>query len=199
MRATRRAAVIPQSGDSVTLDGVEVYDYPNGDNLWVTDDVLCVDLQAYPPRGSSWTREAAAFAGGWLYEWVEPGTGPSLDRWAEDECWPLWQYADALLDDLDARAGVRGYRVIEAKAHRDVQMPWHRDRTAPPGTVLNVITFFSRGCTGGELVLPEHGIAFAPRHLRVVVFDGQTLHGVAPFTLDDGGYRLSLVMYLGEA
>lgn len=170
--------------------------------------VWSLDLDWPGPRsdGPDEVSLAAAFAAGWAYERVVIGTGPLFypERVDDAFAWPLWEYGDALRQTMLGRHGGigdgrRNYRVLGAIAHRDVPLGYHRDKRAPEGTLLNATTMFSRRCTGGELVLAEKGVAFTPKHLRLVVYDGSTLHGVAPFTLDEGGYRLSLTFYLGAA
>lgn len=193
-----------EGGQPSTLDVTDVYDDGWMPESQRSGSVWMVDLDWPGPvsDGPDEATLAAAFAAGWLLNATPPLTGPTFAV-GDERFWPVWEYGNRLQGLLGRHGfigdGRRNYTVLGAIAHRDVPLGYHRDKRAPAGTVLNATTMFSRGCTGGELVLAEKDVAFAARHLRLVVFDGSTLHGVAPFTLDDGGYRLSLTFYLGEA
>lgn len=82
---------------------------------------------------------------------------------------------------------------VGALGHRDIALGYHVD-TQMPERCQNVTVFFTQGCSGGELVIDEQ-LAFVARDLYAVQFDGQRPHGVAPFTLEPGGYRISLTYY----
>lgn len=79
-------------------------------------------------------------------------------------------------------------------------LPYHRDSGNLPGT-WSAMVMCKRGCTGGELHLPEHGILLDVPDKSLCVFDGQAAwHGVTPFTLRNAeSYRFSTVMYAKQA
>lgn len=79
--------------------------------------------------------------------------------------------------------------------HRDTTLAYHRD-TQHPYPCTNLTVLLARDIVGGALVLPERRVAVACVDRGVVVFDGQELHGVAPFQyrrLDS--YRLAVTFY----
>ena len=79
-------------------------------------------------------------------------------------------------------------------------LPYHRDSGNLSGT-WSAMVMCKRGCTGGELHLPEYGILLDVPDKSVCIFDGQAAwHGVAPFTLRNSeSYRFSTVMYAKQA
>lgn len=79
-------------------------------------------------------------------------------------------------------------------AHRDNPLRYHRDLTMPY-SCTNLTVFFAWGLTGGEIVFPERGLAFACNDGWALAFDGQELHGVAPMRLAKDGLRLSVSFF----
>lgn len=79
-------------------------------------------------------------------------------------------------------------------------LPYHRDSGNLPGT-WSAMIMCKRGCTGGELHLPEYGTILEVPDKSLCIFDGQaTWHGVTPFTLRNSeSYRFSTVMYAKQA
>jgi hypothetical protein len=77
-------------------------------------------------------------------------------------------------------------------------IPYHRDAGNQQGVFSNV--FIARkGVLGGQLVLPEFGVALAMRNGHLVVFSGtRVIHGVTPIVRLTGAklaYRCSIVLY----
>ncbi len=79
-------------------------------------------------------------------------------------------------------------------AHRDNALRYHQD-TRQPYPCANLTLVFAHGCTGGELLFPARGLAFACQDAWALAFDGQELHGVAPLRLAKGGYRMAVTFY----
>lgn len=79
-------------------------------------------------------------------------------------------------------------------------LPYHRDSGNLPGT-WSAMVMCKRGCTGGELHLPEYDILLDVPDKSLCIFDGQAAwHGVTPFTLRNAeSYRFSTVMYAKQA
>lgn len=79
-------------------------------------------------------------------------------------------------------------------------LPYHRDSGNLPGT-WSAMVMCKRGCTGGELHLPEYNILLEVPDKSLCLFDGQAVwHGVTPFTLRNSeSYRFSIVMYAKQA
>ena len=69
----------------------------------------------------------------------------------------------------------------------------HRDGQVAPGSCLAFAVLGDGAWRGGELVLPELGLAFDLRPRDVVIFDASLWHGNAPFRGE--GDRLSCVFY----
>lgn len=188
-----------------TLEGLHVYHAGclANDRLW-PHTPRCIDLDGYPPPcDSNWMLTTAAFAGGWLYaQNIAPGAALGPRPATDPTLWPVWEYGAAILEHLHFHDYYPRMQVLGAIAHQDTKIGLHRDHNAPPpeGTILNALTTFTRGITeGGEFVLPEDGVAFGLRHLRLVVFDGQHLHGVMPYETGPDAWRISLNFYLGAA
>ena len=81
------------------------------------------------------------------------------------------------------------------RAHRDMVLPFHRDRKAPY-LCRNLTLFFAHGCTGGELVLHDRALAFVAQDGWALGFDGQELHGVAPLRIaPKNAWRLAVTFY----
>lgn len=93
---------------------------------------------------------------------------------------------------LASRVGVAA--PVGALAHRDIALAYHVD-TQHPTRCWNLTVFFREHCSGGEVVVPSLGLAFAAQDRHALVFDAQRLHGVTPVHLDPGGYRISLAYY----
>lgn len=79
-------------------------------------------------------------------------------------------------------------------------LPYHRDSGNLPGT-WSAMVMCKRGCTGGELHLPEYNLLLDVPDKSLCLFDGQSAwHGVTPFTLRNSeSYRFSTVMYSKQA
>jgi hypothetical protein len=89
-------------------------------------------------------------------------------------------------------------RWVGALVHNTVPLGWHRDRQAPPETD-NLTVVFRHGCDDGYLVVSEEPgttSAWTMPDGYAHLFDNQLLHGVTPYTADEGGYRMSLTIYL---
>lgn len=96
------------------------------------------------------------------------------------------------LQGLADRLGVRG----DWLANRDMGLALHRDVTGPKWSNVVVMLCWRSGCQGGEVAFPTLGVALDAADSTVARFAGQELlHGVCPFTLDEAGYRLTVVFY----
>ncbi len=73
---------------------------------------------------------------------------------------------------------------------------YHRDSGNLKRSFSNVL-ILREGVTGGQLVLPEYGIALAQQDRALTIFSGQSeIHGVMPIKMsDENSYRASIVYY----
>jgi len=80
--------------------------------------------------------------------------------------------------------------------NKNNRLPYHYDAGNSAACWSNMLVFRA-GCTGGELVCPELGLAFRLAAHSLLMFDGQAiLHVVAPFRMvRPDGYRYSVVFY----
>ncbi len=84
--------------------------------------------------------------------------------------------------------------------NRNNALHYHRDKGNAPGA-WSAMFVFRDGSEGGELVLPELGVAVACPNNSLFLFNGaDVVHGVAPIKMQTPrSYRLSLVLYtLGQ-
>lgn len=144
---------------------------------------------AYWPNPRRWRAppELLEAVGEFLFERVERGHARSFDQ--------LAPYCGMKLADLGAHAaataGTEPPRA--ALVHRDVALHYHRDRQNPYPCRNLLVVFRDPGVTGGQLVLPEEGVAVGCGDGSLTMFDGQRLHGVTP--LGGDGSRLGLTFY----
>ena len=91
---------------------------------------------------------------------------------------------------------VEGTPFTSINFNKNFAIPYHRDKANDAGMFSNVL-IVRRGILGGQLVLPDFGVALAMRHGSLVLFAGDKLmHGVLPFRpYVAGGYRCSVVAY----
>lgn len=76
---------------------------------------------------------------------------------------------------------------------------YHRDTRNLPNTWSGMLVLRGAGVDGGELVLPELGIAIDLRDGDVLFFDGGDLwHGNRALTVPEGSHRFSLPCYAME-
>ena len=79
--------------------------------------------------------------------------------------------------------------------NKDNQLNYHWDRGNFQKVYSNMLAFKHK-CTGGHLALPEYNVGLEIKDLSLTFFAGQEiLHGVTPFTTEQGGYRYTLVYY----
>lgn len=79
--------------------------------------------------------------------------------------------------------------------NRDGDLPYHNDKTNFKD-VWSGMLGFKQGVTGGYLSVPEYDLAVEVADQSLTLFDGQDLlHGVTPFAIAPGGYRLTAVYY----
>lgn len=155
-----------------------MYDQPCETAAWTYDRCDATGVQ--------WLRDFL------LREMPEPGHR----RWTDDVPCPFRQLGG-------------GTRPAALLVNRDDAIGYHVDVTTG-FPAENVMVMLAHKLTGGEVVLPtldghvdvttgfraHNGRAFAFQDGWFLAFDGQSLpHGVAPFELGPGGYRISAVYH----
>lgn len=103
------------------------------------------------------------------------------------------QYVRANIDD-DYRLVDTPYTTVNINVNHAIKH--HRDSGNIKGSYSNVL-ILKKNCTGGELVLPEYGVALEQSDGALCIFRGQEeIHGVMPLKpLSDNFYRASIVYY----
>jgi len=98
-----------------------------------------------------------------------------------------------LVDD-DYRLVDTPYTTININVNHAIK--YHRDTGNVKGAFSNVL-ILKENCKGGELVLPEYGVALAQNDGALCIFKGQEeIHGVMPLQPEkDSFYRASIVFY----
>mgnify|MGYP003631195349 CR=1 FL=1 len=99
----------------------------------------------------------------------------------------------SLVDD-DYRLTDTPYTTVNINVNHAIK--YHKDSGNIKDSYSNVL-ILKENCTGGELVLPEYGIALEQSDGALCIFKGQSeIHGVMPITpFTDDFYRASIVYY----
>jgi hypothetical protein len=103
------------------------------------------------------------------------------------------QYVRANIDG-DYRLVDTPYTTVNINVNHAIKH--HKDSGNIKGSYSNVL-ILKENCTGGELVLPEYGVALEQSDGALCIFRGQEeIHGVMPLKpLSDNFYRASIVYY----
>jgi hypothetical protein len=141
-------------------------------------------------------------------EWSKATT---LHREHPDVCDALAGYAEtiaAAYRELAPReytvqsAQVRAHRLAPTapwttgSVNRATATAYHRDTVNRTGSWSGMLVLRGGGAGGGELVLPEYGVALDLADGDVLFFDGgATYHGNLPLSVPPGGWRYSLPCY----
>jgi len=96
--------------------------------------------------------------------------------------------------DDDYRLVDTPYTTVNINVNHAIK--YHKDNGNVKGSYSNVLILKEK-CYGGELVLPEYGIALEQSDGALCIFKGQEeIHGVMPILpIDEGFYRASIVFY----
>lgn len=87
---------------------------------------------------------------------------------------------------------------LTCNLNHNTKIGLHKD-SANAKMYPSVVMILSKGCTGGQLSIPQLGVRLSQGDGWFSIMDGRNLnHGVETFTLEPDGYRVSTVFYTME-
>lgn len=136
----------------------------------------------------------------------DPAANATLIGWARVMATLYRRHVPEIFDShsADVRARFRDEYLIggpftSGNINRNVALGYHYDKGNTKGG-WSAMTVIRKGCSGGDLVLPEYGVRLALRTGAVLLFNGaEYLHGVTPCEATAReNYRFSVVYYTSE-